>query len=102
MNTGFIGIGSMGGMLVRALLRSRLLAPQEIWAANRSAAKVDALAADFPDIHIASAKQVAANCDLIFIASARLICADGWGTLSRSVARNYVENAGKSSALPCG
>ncbi len=67
MNTGFIGIGSMGGMLIRVLLRSRVLAPQEIWAANRSPAKFDALAADFPDIHIASAKQVAANCDLIFL-----------------------------------
>ena len=67
MNTGFIGIGSMGGMLVRVLFRAGVLAPQEVWAANRSPAKVNALAADFPGIHIASAKQVAANCDLIFL-----------------------------------
>ena len=67
MNTGFIGIGSMGGMLVRALLHSGALAPQEIWAANRSSAKLQALAADFPGIHIASPKQVAANCDLILL-----------------------------------
>jgi len=67
MDTGFIGTGSMGGMLVRVLLRSGALAPQEVWAANRSPAKVDALEADFPGIHIAGAKQVAAKCDLILL-----------------------------------
>jgi len=48
MNTGFIGIGSMGGMLVRSLLRSEALAPNDVWAANRSAEKLDVLAAAFP------------------------------------------------------
>jgi competence protein ComER len=67
MNTGFIGIGSMGGMLVRALLRSGALAAPEVWAANRSSAKLDALAVDFPDVHIATVRQLAANCDLIFL-----------------------------------
>jgi competence protein ComER len=67
MNTGFIGIGSMGGMLVRVLLRSGVLSPQEVWAANRSPSKVDALASDFPGIHVANAKQIAAECDLIFL-----------------------------------
>lgn len=50
MNTGFIGIGRMGGMLVRVLLRSGGLATEDVWAANRSSAKVDAVAADFPAI----------------------------------------------------
>lgn len=67
MNTGFIGIGSMGGMLVRAFLRSGGLAPGVVWTANRSPAKLDALANDFPSIHIGSARQVAAKCDLIFL-----------------------------------
>ena len=67
MNTGFIGIGSMGGMLVRALLRSGALAPQEVWAANRSPAKLEALGSEFPGIHIASAKRLASTCDLIFL-----------------------------------
>jgi competence protein ComER len=67
MNTGFIGIGSMGGMLIRALLRSGALAPDAIWAANRSPAKLEAIARDFPGIHMASARQLAANCDLIFL-----------------------------------
>jgi competence protein ComER len=67
MNTGFVGIGSMGGMLARALLRSGALLPQDVWAANRSPAKLDALALDFPGIHIASIRQLAAKCDLIFL-----------------------------------
>lgn len=67
MHAGFIGIGSMGGMLVRALLRFKALAPEEVWAANRSPAKLDGLASDFPGIHIANVRQIASKCDLIFL-----------------------------------
>ena len=67
MNTGFVGIGSMGGMLVRALLRSQTLAVENVWAANRSEGKLKALAAEFPGIHVASNRKFAANCDLIFL-----------------------------------
>ncbi|HKM85209.1 MAG TPA: pyrroline-5-carboxylate reductase dimerization domain-containing protein [Terriglobales bacterium] len=67
MNTGFVGIGSMGGMLVRALLRSRVLTDENVWAANRSEGKLKALAAEFPGIHVAGNRQLAANCDLIFL-----------------------------------
>lgn len=67
MNTGFVGIGSMGGMLVRALLRSGALAVENVWAANRSEGKLTALAAEFPGIHVASDRKLAANCDLIFL-----------------------------------
>ena len=67
MNTGFVGIGSMGGILVRALLRSRALAVENVWAANRSEGKLTALAAEFPGIHVASDRKLAANCDLIFL-----------------------------------
>jgi hypothetical protein len=45
---------------VRALLRSGALAPNDVWAANRSTAKLDALAMDFPDIHLASIRELAA------------------------------------------
>ena len=67
MNTGFVGIGSMGGMLVRALLRSRALAVENVWVANRSEGKLKALAADFSGIHVASVRKLAASCDLIFL-----------------------------------
>jgi len=67
MNTGFVGIGSMGGMLVRALLRSRALTVENAWAANRSEGKLTALAAEFPGIHAASGRKLAANCGLMFL-----------------------------------
>jgi competence protein ComER len=67
MKTGFVGIGSMGGMLVRALLRSRALAVENVWAANRSEGKLKALAAEFSGIHLGGNRQLAANCDLIFL-----------------------------------
>jgi competence protein ComER len=67
MNTGFVGVGSMGGMLVRRLLRSRALTVENVWAANRSEGKLKALASEFPGIHVASARKLAANCDLILL-----------------------------------
>jgi competence protein ComER len=67
MNTGFIGIGSMGGMLVRTLLRCRTLAVENVWTANRSEGKLTALATDFPGIHVTGTRRLAANCDLIFL-----------------------------------
>jgi len=67
MNTGFIGIGSMGGMLVHGLLGRGALAPESVWAANRSQAKLDMLAAEFQGIHRVGARELAAQCDLIFL-----------------------------------
>ena len=67
MNTGFVGVGSMGGMLVRTLLRSGTLTADSMWAANRSEGKLKTLAADFPGIHIASNRKLAAHCDVIFL-----------------------------------
>jgi competence protein ComER len=67
MNIGFVGLGSMGGMLARALLRSRALAVENLWTANRSAGKLTALAGEFPGIHIATNRELAASCDLIFL-----------------------------------
>lgn len=67
MNTGFIGTGSMGGMLLRSLLRTWALVPGNVWATNRSQGKLDALATEFPGIHVASSRQLAASCDLIFL-----------------------------------
>ena len=67
MNTGFIGVGSMGGMLVRALLRAGKLSPPEVWIANRSPQKRASLAAEFPGVHTANNREVAKHCDLIFL-----------------------------------
>jgi competence protein ComER len=67
MKTGFIGIGSMGGMLVRALLRSGALSPTDVYAANRSTDKLDVLAANVPGIQVVSCSQLARHSDLIFM-----------------------------------
>ncbi len=67
MNTGFIGIGSMGGMLVRALVRSGALEPQQVSVANRSRAKLDALAAYAPGIRAVGSRRLAAQCETIFV-----------------------------------
>ena len=67
MNAGFVGLGSMGSMLVRAFLRSGALRPENVWAANRSQQKLDALAADFGGVHAASNRKLASECELIFL-----------------------------------
>jgi competence protein ComER len=67
MNTGFVGIGSMGGMLSRALLRSGALIPNHVWAANRSGAKLDVLRAEFTGVHVGTNREVVTACDLIFL-----------------------------------
>jgi len=67
VNTGFVGLGSMGGMLVRALLRAGAFSPPDVWIANRSAEKWKSFAAEFPGIHPASSRDLAAGCDLVFL-----------------------------------
>ena len=67
MNIGFVGIGSMGGMLVRAFLRKQALPAENVWVANRSLPKLHALEAKFPGIRIATSSQLAGNCDVIFL-----------------------------------
>lgn len=67
MNAGYIGMGSMGGMLVRAFLRSGALAAEDVWVADHSKAKLDVLVAGYKGIHIGSARQIAQRCNLIFL-----------------------------------
>jgi len=67
MNTGFIGIGSMGGMLVRGLLRCGALKPANAYVANRSPQKLASLIAEFPGLHVGGARELTAHCDLIFL-----------------------------------
>lgn len=67
MSTGFIGIGSMGSMLVRGFLRSGALLPQDVFAASRSQPKLDRLLADCPGIHVVSSSELAAQCGVIFV-----------------------------------
>lgn len=62
---GFLGCGNMGGAIARAVCRAA--APSSVYLANRTAAKAQALAAQL-SCRTADNRQVAANCQLIFLA----------------------------------
>ncbi|MFO7172697.1 MAG: pyrroline-5-carboxylate reductase dimerization domain-containing protein [Bacillota bacterium] len=66
MDVGFIGTGSMGGMLVRSLVRHGALAPEQVWAANRTPGKLEALRAAVPGIHTAPTATVS-TCPVVFL-----------------------------------
>lgn len=67
MDIGFIGTGSMGAMLIRTLVRSGALRPGQIWAANRTPARLEQLAAQVPGIRCAPAAVVAEACPVLFL-----------------------------------
>ncbi len=48
MKVGFIGTGSMGSILIEAFIQSGALNPEDIIASNRTASKVERLAAAYP------------------------------------------------------
>ncbi|WP_166238428.1 late competence protein ComER [Paenibacillus turpanensis] len=68
MNVGFIGTGSMGSILIEAMLRSGALQPQQVVAANRTREKAQQLAARYPGMKVASSNaEVFQECDMVFL-----------------------------------
>lgn len=68
MRLGFIGTGSMGGMLIQSFIRSQAVLPNQIRAYNRTSHKLSALQEQFPGLQIATNNvDVVANSDLIFL-----------------------------------
>ncbi len=68
MKVGFIGTGSMGSILIDSLLRSGALRPEQITAANRTAAKVELLAEKHPGLQAARSNiEVVLEADLVFL-----------------------------------
>lgn len=68
MKVGFIGTGSMGGLLIDSFLRSGALYPQHISASNRSPLKLAQLAARHPGVQVASSNiEVAKDAHIIFL-----------------------------------
>ncbi|HEV2960416.1 MAG TPA: NAD(P)-binding domain-containing protein [Candidatus Angelobacter sp.] len=67
-DVGFIGTGSMGGMLVRAFLGSEVVPTEHIWLANRSRKKLELLASEFPGVHCGPSERVAQQSEILFIA----------------------------------
>lgn len=67
-NVGFIGIGSMGSMMVNKFLESRDLKPENIYLSNRSQEKLQNFKEKYPDINCCrSNREVALNCRRIII-----------------------------------
>ena len=62
---GFLGCGNMGGAIARAVCKAT--DPQNVYLANRTAAKAEALAAAL-GCNTAVNDEVAGRCDLIFLA----------------------------------
>lgn len=68
MNVGFIGIGSMGQMLVESFIKMNALRPHQIIAANRTYEKAERLAAAYPGLQaVPTNAQAAVASDLIFL-----------------------------------
>lgn len=67
MSVGFIGTGSMGAMLVRAMVRSGRLAAKDVYAANRSPEKLLRLEGEVPGIVSGSNAEVLARCATVFV-----------------------------------
>lgn len=68
MKIGFIGAGSMGGLLAGALLRARAFEPADVTIATRTSSKAERLARQFPGLRIGSTNLAAVqDADLIFL-----------------------------------
>ncbi|TDF96776.1 late competence protein ComER [Paenibacillus piri] len=68
MKVGFIGTGSMGSILIEALILSGALNPEQIVATNRTIEKTERLAAAYPKLQIAHSNiDVARSCSIIFL-----------------------------------
>jgi len=68
MQIGFIGTGSMGSMLIEALITSHAVSPAQIIASNRTRAKVERLADRFPGIAAAvDNREVVRRADVVVL-----------------------------------
>jgi len=67
MNVGFIGTGTMGSLLIEALIASGALSPKQIVVSNRTFAKAQALANRYSGMRAEYTNAAAAcGCDIIF------------------------------------
>lgn len=68
MKIGFIGAGSMGGLLAGALLRARAFEPSDVTIATRTSSKAERLAQQFPGLKVGPTNTAAVQgADLIFL-----------------------------------
>ncbi len=64
---GFIGVGNMGGAIVKALLNSKVVSPENIWCSSRTPGKVKKIQEDFPIHAAATNEELVENSDIIFM-----------------------------------
>lgn len=67
MNLGFVGMGNMGQMLVKALTGSGALDPVAVCVSNRSPEKLDQIATLVPGIQTVRNAELARRCQTIFL-----------------------------------
>ena len=68
MKIGFIGYGSMGSMIIDALLNSKTLTPEKLIISNRTLNKLDKIKKEYPEIEITNDNEyLASECQKIFI-----------------------------------
>ncbi|WP_419873910.1 late competence protein ComER [Candidatus Pristimantibacillus sp. PTI5] len=68
MNVGFIGTGTMGSLLIEALIASGALSPTQIAVSNRTFAKAQALAIRYSGMKAEFTNAAAAcGCDIVFL-----------------------------------
>ncbi|MEW9105123.1 late competence protein ComER [Paenibacillus sp.] len=68
MKVGFIGTGSMGSMIIEALIQSGALESSQLIASNRSKHKIQQLAAQYPGFQLASSNvETVQESDIVFI-----------------------------------
>lgn len=64
---GFIGIGNMGGAILKALLRSKVLQPKQVWVSNRSQGKIIKVQEEFSVNAATTNEQLVESADIIFV-----------------------------------
>lgn len=68
MKLGIIGTGNMSSALIRGILDSGTLSPEDLLLYNRSQAKIDLLMSDYPNLCVCSdADELAAGADVIML-----------------------------------
>lgn len=68
MQVGFIGTGSMGSVLIHALVKSNAVKAEQLLIRNRTPEKAELLAKQMPGVAVAASNaEIAASCGLIFL-----------------------------------
>ncbi|MBX9768996.1 MAG: NAD(P)-binding domain-containing protein, partial [Bdellovibrionales bacterium] len=68
-NVGFIGCGNLAQAVISALIETKTVSPQKIFASNRSDGKLQKAASQFGIQICRTNEQVADQCDIVFLAT---------------------------------